>query len=513
MATNVHITRINDTASNIRANMDEYQSGVETSNDRYVFADATHITVCASGWKYAKSDGAVTYLDEWFKDIVLSGSLYLNTSIIGNGDDNTTIEHSTDNWLINAGGVLMLDMNAAAAQKYFCINGNGSDIDTCVGDAPYDLLVSGSSGRTGLKCNDIDARLNIGNTAYSNNFIHCRLTDANGDDLTVHNMTDYFQVGVLGAFTKLSGGSDYNGGLRIIGLSSFDNALALDGYCNNMTGDGPVIAITGAKHDGANSITEIDGDDILLSLFNESTEVLTINGAGDMTVVGDLIVNGAINNVAPIGSCYVYEGVAATVITKTDQYHGITVFGADEEEGVTFLVGLTGSITNTANNGGILRCTDVDHGLLTGQYITLNNMTTNVHSIQTRVTKIDNNTFDCDDIAYAAAGDTGSWQRGASLTIGAGNGGHWLLAYAVSCYPAANNKNFKFEPMINTTHFDQCATENKLLSTTDYQVLSNAYPIELLAGDTVQLMLKNTTDATDLTIIHGNLILTRLGGA
>ena len=72
---------------------------------------------------------------------------------------------------------------------------------------------------------------------------------------------------------------------------------------------------------------------------------------------------------------------------------------------------LTGAITDTQKNpDGKLRCTDVAHGLLTGQRVRLA-MTDSDHDGDSLVTRITDDLFDCDGIDWASDNDTGAWAR------------------------------------------------------------------------------------------------------
>jgi hypothetical protein len=205
------------------------------------------------------------------------------------------------------------------------------------------------------------------------------------------------------------------------------------------------------------------------------------------------------------GSLYVYDNVTATTIDAADQYHGITVLGAGSAQlGTTITAGATGAITNTADNT-VLRCTDVAHGLTTGQYVTLTGMGDAAHVGVTRVTVIDVDTFDCDDIAYNSAADTGTWNRGSAITIDSGHGGTYIATWSASMLSAGNSKNYQVEAYVNATAQDEFAGERKISVAGDLGNASATGIITAAGGAVVWLAVKGTTDATNCTFQHLNL--------
>lgn len=208
-----------------------------------------------------------------------------------------------------------------------------------------------------------------------------------------------------------------------------------------------------------------------------------------------------------MGSLYIYEGAQTITINTTDVYHAVLGLLEGSVDGaLTYLASATGSITDTANNGGVLRCTDATHGLTTGQYVTLNGMGDALHNGVTRVTVIDPDTFDCDDIAYNSISDTGSWQRGTSLTVNAGNGGSYSFNFSITASSAVASKNFRFEVYKNATALDESAAE-RLFNNTGLGVIASGGDVNLTSGDVIWIACKNTTDTQALVIRHGNIHL------
>lgn len=228
-------------------------------------------------------------------------------------------------------------------------------------------------------------------------------------------------------------------------------------------------------------------------------------------------VNGVLVPEAPgrhHGGMYLYDSATSVSITAGQQYHAVGVFIAQSDlEGLTFGAGSTGAITSTADNGGVLRCTDAAHGLATGDYVCLHNMADAAHVGTTKVTVIDVDTFDCDNITYNSAADTGSWSQGDYLQVSPGASGHWQIGWSASqSSPDAANKTFKIECVKNTTDIDEGATERKFGIQNDVGVVASASNIlDLVAGDRIWMQVQNVAaDTSDISFLHAHLFMVRI---
>jgi hypothetical protein len=118
MAENRHITRINDTQANGRANLDPHQIMIETDGDHLLtWKDETTPTArYYTGAAQHYWDGAsLTYLDVTFDDVTARGDMYLgngasDTSLYHGGDTDTRIRIRDDRISIYAGNVALLDI-------------------------------------------------------------------------------------------------------------------------------------------------------------------------------------------------------------------------------------------------------------------------------------------------------------------------------------------------------------------------------------------------------------------
>lgn len=198
-------------------------------------------------------------------------------------------------------------------------------------------------------------------------------------------------------------------------------------------------------------------------------------------------------------------------INGADQYHG--VIGLAENGcniGSTTVDGLTGSITSTANNGGVLRCTDASHGLTDGDYVFLNGMGDAAHNGVTRATVVDTDTFDCDHIAYSSAADTGYWQRASGLKVGIGGGGFYDVEYSYSFSAGSGNVLFIAEIFVNESLEVTVASARKIGVASDVGNQGSGNLLRLTANDVVHMAIKSTP-AANATIDYAGFHMARRG--
>lgn len=210
------------------------------------------------------------------------------------------------------------------------------------------------------------------------------------------------------------------------------------------------------------------------------------------------------------GCLFLYDSSVLQTISAANTYHAVTGMGENScTEGVTYIDSLVGVVTSTADNGGILRCTDVGHGLDTGNYLTLVGMGNSSHDGVTRVTVVDLDTFDCDDISYSSSGDSGNWRRGSAIVISENYQNRLGLDWSASFTASSNNKNFQIECFKNTTELNEIVAERKVGTGGDLGNASSGGIVDVSSGDVVWFAIKNTTDTTDCTIKHCNLHIHR----
>lgn len=221
----------------------------------------------------------------------------------------------------------------------------------------------------------------------------------------------------------------------------------------------------------------------------------TIDPISIPQVFGDMILN---------------DNGTATVVTDASKVVAIEGWAADHLNLFTVVASKNGVITGTANNSsGILRITDAAHGLATGDIVTINGLATAAQNAVTVITKIDDNTFDCDDITYVTAAETGTWDMGSYLLVPVGGTGTYMVMFHASATAAGTGKTFLVQLYINTASQDDLKTERKYAASDIGAIGFMGIP-PLVAGDRVWLAIVNLTDGTDITLKHGNLAIYRL---
>lgn len=207
---------------------------------------------------------------------------------------------------------------------------------------------------------------------------------------------------------------------------------------------------------------------------------------------------------------HIHENATVTPINTVSVPHAVQGVGSvlvAPTNGFTFSSGSTGAITNTANNGGILRITDVGHGLSTGDIVTITGLATAAQNNITQITRIGNDTFDCDDIAFATAGETGNWYKGDALIANTGADGIYSLSFNGFGISSGVNKVFEFELAQNSTLIEVLESRRFFATSSDYGSFSAQGMVTVTAGDIISFIIIGITDTTDFTITHLNVSL------
>lgn len=208
------------------------------------------------------------------------------------------------------------------------------------------------------------------------------------------------------------------------------------------------------------------------------------------------------------GEMYMDSNGTATTITDTNKAVAIEGFSSSHLQDISFVTSKNGVITDTADNT-VLRITDEAHGLVDGDIITINGLATPAQNGTTAISKINANTFDCDDINWVTDDETGTWQMGSYLLIPTGGDGTFLASMSSSATPAGANKTYLVQLCINTTAQVDVKVERKF-SATDIGSLSMTGFITVSATDRVWISVTGLTDGTDVTFKHINLLIHRI---
>ena len=204
---------------------------------------------------------------------------------------------------------------------------------------------------------------------------------------------------------------------------------------------------------------------------------------------------------------YRYENTTVKVIGTANVYHAVMSSTAGLLNGFTCVQGLegTGNITDYSGTvAGTVLLTDVAHGLVTGDIVTVHT-STNYNGTYT-VTRVSADAFYFTK-AYVS-NQTADWVSPAYFLTSAGSDGTYKLSFNVTAFAATANVTFKFEMNKNTTPLDNIVASRKF-ATTDYTPMAAAGLVELVAGDKIWMSVMNQTNAVDITIRHMNINLIR----
>ena len=209
---------------------------------------------------------------------------------------------------------------------------------------------------------------------------------------------------------------------------------------------------------------------------------------------------------AIFGEMIILDNSTALTINSQDKFHAVRLMSAGSLGNFTFHTGSTGSITNTADNGGILRITSATHGLTTGDVVTITGLTTAAQNDVTTITVIDPSTFDCDDIAFVTASETGTWNHGSHLVAGNGVSGIYQITVSTSLSSASANKTFEYNVFLNTTIQTKSTTKRRFGSG-DIGNSGSSSMVNITDGDQIWLGIQNQTDTANITLVHLNISL------
>lgn len=208
------------------------------------------------------------------------------------------------------------------------------------------------------------------------------------------------------------------------------------------------------------------------------------------------------------GEMLIHENAVALTIDSVSKEHAVRLFGAGHLKNFTFDAGSTGAIANTANNGsGLLRITHVGHGRDTADILTTTGLATAAQNDVTSITKIDDDTFDCDDISFVSAGESGTWNQGSYLLAGANTGDDYHVNMGMSASSSIANKIFEWHLYVNTTRQIDSTLRQKFPAT-DVESTSTSSIVTIAVGDKIWWAVAPLTDAAaDITHIHANVNL------
>lgn len=226
MSVNVHITRINDTQSNVFAGLDAGQTALLTDQDN------EHVHRLSTNYYYLTpsrhwTGAAWSYHDVVYNDVTATGSLYATDYLYHYGDTNTRIGFGVDAITMSAGGIDMIDLFEGASD-FVEINQNEVDVDfivnaNSIADA---LFVDGANGRIGMGTSSPSFSLEIINNQAAETSAAIFNNDGSG---TPKLRVGYDATHDLEIWRNSSGGDEYidvNEAGSMLHLRTKDSSLA-----------------------------------------------------------------------------------------------------------------------------------------------------------------------------------------------------------------------------------------------------------------------------------------------
>jgi hypothetical protein len=216
-----------------------------------------------------------------------------------------------------------------------------------------------------------------------------------------------------------------------------------------------------------------------------------------------------------VGEMTEYANAIVLGIDQVNTYHPIWTGGvaAGVLDGWTFLAGTNGTYSSVTNPGGgqITFNGATAHGMVAGQVVCITSASVAGYQPPNPtifvIQSVTANTFTV--IGTFTATATGTWARGSSLIAGTSAAGNYTLMWSATITPVNANKNWKMEPLQNVTNVDKAAQGPFQIGNNAGAAVAGHSLITVAAGDIFTLLINNTTDTTDVTVVDLNYQLKR----
>lgn len=167
---------------------------------------------------------------------------------------------------------------------------------------------------------------------------------------------------------------------------------------------------------------------------------------------------------------------------------------------------IAASVSTEENSGGrlLIHCSAA-HGLVDRDLVALHRMNVTAHNKPTRVTRIDDVSFSCDDVPYSsgAGASTGRVVVPAHLTAEITGRGTYMAIFRINATAPSNAKMYKFAVFVEVT---QALNTEQSRSTTGTlgELICNGL-IQVVPGDRVWVAGANETNTEDIVVRNCNL--------
>lgn len=219
-----------------------------------------------------------------------------------------------------------------------------------------------------------------------------------------------------------------------------------------------------------------------------------------------------------IAEMYLFQNTTATVVDTADVWHmlSLTEITAGDLDGWGYEDGTRGddiTVYATSDAGARTKVTTTAaHNLTIGDFISITG-TTNYNDLYEVMEIVDANNFTINKAWDTNDDGTGTYNRGGTLTAGAGAAGGYKPSWNVTLTPAVNGHIFTGGFCVNGVPCDKCRARDKLGTAADYSPQGSdsiRVGAPIAAGDKIQFIFKNIGGTGNFTIRHGNLNLHRV---
>lgn len=214
------------------------------------------------------------------------------------------------------------------------------------------------------------------------------------------------------------------------------------------------------------------------------------------------------------GEMWVYDNATLAGIATANEYHAVYQLATGTTvSGFVFTAGVTAPVASVQeNSAGVSYAVNTtgNHNLSAGDIVTHNGFTTAAYKGVKTVLSTPSGT------QYVVAGtysvtNTGTVTRGSRLVASAGSSGVYRVSFSLTVKAAADSTLFRIETNQGILAADNIGCDVYYTKAAEAHSQNSAGLLTISAGDHLWLSIKNKTDASDFTIIHANMNLSRAG--
>lgn len=363
----------------------------------------------------------------------------------------------------------ILDFNGSSDLTILDLN-----IVVSIADVDDDVNVFLGRSTGSFFVNTMRMFINATNASYSGTFCGIKTTTT-----PLINDSTGVTMNLTGAGAGSGTGVCIDSGTDDATINTVSNTFSVTGFATNLHAD---VATGDTYNSKFDSVTAADGT----------------TGAGAVNYLGS----------SAYGSVGISGGGEFTIDT-INAWHALSSFTAGGTVGnATVNQGLDGAITAYADYSGTVAgtvlATSAAHGLTTGDWLTQTG-TTNYNGVF-QITVVDAGTYYFVD-TWVADDGASTFHHGSHIVVD--QRGDYAISAAFSAASAGINKVFDFAIFKNGTIVTGSKIQRKFATGGDVGAFPMAALVTVEKNDVLYFVMRNITDATNITISEGNLVLTK----